>query len=180
VTLNKVFAECLIRNTQQRSCCRCTVRRSLFAECHTRQDFAECFRGALDKEPDSNSDGPSSFSLPTCTTFLYLPHACSQRVVIEQEYICLGATAQAKHTAPDPAVIASRWSSSRSHRSVSGCSRLPIFSLSLFSAKPLAGNGNMLARLGPSPARLSTCSAMAMVVGSSPASGWPRSLAGTP
>jgi hypothetical protein len=39
------FVECSIKNTQQRSRCRCTARRALFVKCHTRQTFAECFSG---------------------------------------------------------------------------------------------------------------------------------------
>jgi hypothetical protein len=42
VTLGKVFVECAIKSTRQRSRCPCAVRRAFFAECFL--DVAECFR----------------------------------------------------------------------------------------------------------------------------------------
>jgi hypothetical protein len=42
VALDKDFVECPIKSTRQRTRCRCTVRRDLFAECFS--GFAECFR----------------------------------------------------------------------------------------------------------------------------------------
>jgi hypothetical protein len=43
LTLDKVFAECPIKSTRQRSRCRCIVRRAFFAECHTRQSLRQVF-----------------------------------------------------------------------------------------------------------------------------------------
>jgi hypothetical protein len=63
VTLGKVFVECLIKSTRQRSRCRCTVRRALFTKCHTRQSCCRVFIGlcrvlqALSKASDSGSEG---------------------------------------------------------------------------------------------------------------------------
>jgi hypothetical protein len=42
------------KSTRQRSCCRCTVRRALFAECHTRQSLHRVLQ-TLGKEADSGS-----------------------------------------------------------------------------------------------------------------------------
>jgi hypothetical protein len=61
VTLGKVFVECPIKRTQKKSRCRCTVRRALFAECHTWQSLRRVFSRlcrvlqTLGKEPDSDS-----------------------------------------------------------------------------------------------------------------------------
>jgi hypothetical protein len=43
LTLDKVFAECLIKSTRQRSRCRCTVHRAFFAECYIRQSLHRVF-----------------------------------------------------------------------------------------------------------------------------------------
>jgi hypothetical protein len=43
LALNKVFVECPIKSTRQRSRCRCTIRRALFGECHTRQRLCRVF-----------------------------------------------------------------------------------------------------------------------------------------
>jgi hypothetical protein len=56
LALGKVFVECSIKNTRQRSRCRCTVRRALSAECHTRQRLCRVFfRQTLSKTLDSGS-----------------------------------------------------------------------------------------------------------------------------
>jgi hypothetical protein len=39
----KIFAECPRKSTRQRSLCRCTVYRALFAECYTRQSLCRVF-----------------------------------------------------------------------------------------------------------------------------------------
>jgi hypothetical protein len=43
LTLDKVFVECPIKSTRQKSRCRCTVRRAFFAKCHTRQSLRRVF-----------------------------------------------------------------------------------------------------------------------------------------
>jgi hypothetical protein len=37
------FAECPIKSTRQRSYCQCTVRRDLYAKCHTQQNLRRVF-----------------------------------------------------------------------------------------------------------------------------------------
>jgi hypothetical protein len=56
VTLGEVFVECPIKSTQQRSHCRCTVHRALFAEC--RRVFYSLRRvlQTLSKETDFDSE----------------------------------------------------------------------------------------------------------------------------
>jgi hypothetical protein len=43
VTLSKVFVECPIKSTRQRSRCQYTVRRAFFAECYTRYSLCRVF-----------------------------------------------------------------------------------------------------------------------------------------
>jgi hypothetical protein len=72
MTLDKGFAECPIKSTQQRSCCRYIVRRDLFVESHTWQRLFWEFFGlcrvpkALDKAAVSSSVNKTVHTSGTC------------------------------------------------------------------------------------------------------------------